>query len=66
MSIRIPDEIHAKAAALAAAEHVSINSVIVQATERYVNDRARERVVNAAVERVFAENAELFRRLADT
>ena len=66
LSLRLPDEVHAKLVALAAAEHISLNAALVQAAEQWIARRAQEAVFTAAMDKVFEEDAALFRRLADT
>ncbi|WP_106399912.1 toxin-antitoxin system HicB family antitoxin [Actinocorallia populi] len=66
LSLRLPDEVHARLVAVAEAEHISLNAALVQAAEQWIAQRARQAVFTAAVDKVFEEDAALFRRLADT
>lgn len=65
MSVRLPDDVHARLADMAKARHMSINAAIAQAAEQWITTQAREQLVQAAVDRVFDEDVDLFARLAD-
>lgn len=65
MSVRLPDDVHARLADMAKARHMSVNAAIAQAAEQWITTQAREQLVQAAVDRVFDEDADLFDRLAD-
>lgn len=65
-SVRIPDDLDAKLTAMAAEEHISVNSAIVRALDEVLTRRSQEAAIANAADQVFAERKELFKRLADT
>ncbi|TDC58116.1 toxin-antitoxin system HicB family antitoxin [Actinomadura sp. KC345] len=65
-SVRIPDELDAKLAAMAAEDHISVNSAIIRALDEVLTRRSQEAAITAAADQVFADRTELFNRLADT
>jgi hypothetical protein len=60
-----PDDLHAKVSALAEAEHISVNSALVQAAELWVAQRAQQALFTANMDEVFGRRAALFERLKD-
>lgn len=66
LSLRLPDEVHAKLTAVAESEHISLNAALIQAAEQWIAQRTQQAVFAAAMDKVFEEDTALFRRLADT
>ncbi|MWA03971.1 Arc family DNA-binding protein [Actinomadura sp. LD22] len=64
-SVRIPDEVDDLVTKVAEAEHLSINSVIVQALESWGQAHQHRAEVRAITAEVMAEDADLLARLAD-
>ena len=65
LNVRIPAELDAQLDALAAREHVSKHSLLLQGAELVVRNRGRRDDVERAVDFVLAHDAELLKRLAD-
>lgn len=65
-SVRIPDELDARLTAMAAEDHISVNSAIVRALDEVLTRRSQEAAIADAADQVFADRKELFERLADT
>lgn len=63
MTLRLTEEQTAKLRATAEREGVSMQAVALKAIDEYVDRRATRRA--EIIEQIFAEDAELFRRLAD-
>jgi hypothetical protein len=59
ISLRLPDEIHARVAAAAEADHISINSALVQAAQVWLDAHLQRAKARAMVDRIIAEDAEL-------
>jgi predicted transcriptional regulator len=64
-SVRIPDEIDLALTNAAEAEHVSVNSAIVQAVQIWTQTREHRARVRAVTTQVMTEDAALLARLAD-
>ncbi|MFB4297214.1 Arc family DNA-binding protein [Actinomadura sp. NTSP31] len=64
-SVRIPDEVDELVTQVAEAEHISINSAIVQALENWAQAHRHRTQVRAITADVMAEDADLLDRLAD-
>ena len=64
MTLRLTDEQTAKLRATAEREGVSMQAVALRAIDEYVDRRAARR--KQIIEQIFTEDAELFRRLADS
>jgi predicted transcriptional regulator len=66
MTIRLPEDIDHALDEIAAAEHVSKHSLIVQGAALVVARRSRRATVDDAVDFVLSHDAELLRRLEDS
>ena len=64
MTLRLTEEQTAKLRATAEREGVSMQAVALKAIDEYVDRRMQRR--DEIIEQIFAEDAELFRRLADS
>ncbi len=64
MTLRLTEEQTAKLRATAEREGVSMQAVALRAIDEYVDRRAARR--EEIIEQIFTEDAELFRRLADS
>jgi predicted transcriptional regulator len=65
MTVRLPEELDRALDEIAAAEHVSKNSLIVQGAALVVARRSRRAMVDEAVDFVLSHDAELLQRLED-
>ncbi|PXX66821.1 HicB-like protein involved in pilus formation [Nocardia tenerifensis] len=65
MTLRLPNDVHARVSALAEADHISLNAALVQAAELWATERARGQIVAYAVDDVMARRSELLARLRD-
>lgn len=65
VTLRLPAEVHARVSALADADHISLNTALVQAAELWAAQRARGQIVAYAVDEVMARRSELLERLRD-
>lgn len=63
MTLRLSEEQTAMLRATAEREGISMQAAALKAIDDYVSRRARRR--DEIVDRIFAEDAELFRRLSD-
>ncbi len=63
MTLRLSDEQTAKLRATAEREGVSMQTAALRAIDEYVDRRTQRR--DALIDEIFAEDAELFRRLSD-
>jgi len=64
ISLRLPDEIHARVAEAADADHISINSALVQAAEAWLATHLPRAKAQAMVDQIIGEDADLLGRLA--
>jgi predicted transcriptional regulator len=64
MTLRLTEEQMAKLCATAESEGVSMQAVALKAIDEYVDRRMQRR--EEIIEQIFTEDAELFRRLADS
>jgi predicted transcriptional regulator len=64
-SVRIPDEIDLALTRAAEAEHISVNSAIVQAVQSWAQAREHRAQIRAVTAQVMAEDSALLARLAD-
>jgi predicted transcriptional regulator len=64
MTLRLTDEQTAKLRATAEREGVSMQAVALKAIDEYVDRRMQRR--DEIIEQIFTEDAQLFRRLADS
>ena len=64
MTLRLTEEQTAKLRATAEREGVSMPAVALKAIDEYVDRRMQRR--DEIIEQIFTEDAELFRRLADS
>ena len=64
MTLRLTEEQTAKLRATAEREGVSMQAVALKAIDEYVDRRMQRR--DEIIEQIFTEDAELFRRLADS
>ncbi len=64
MTLRLTEEQTAKLRATAEREGVSMQAVALKAIDEYVDRRMQRRA--EIIEQIFTEDAELFRRLADS
>lgn len=62
--IRLPDEIDLALSRAAEAEHISVNSAIVQAVESWTETREHRARIRALTAQVMAEDSALLDRLA--
>ncbi|MET4782901.1 ribbon-helix-helix protein, CopG family [Glaciihabitans sp. UYNi722] len=65
MNVRIPEELDRQLDELAAREHVSKHSLLLQGAELMVRTRARREDVDRGIDFVLAHDAEILERLAD-
>jgi predicted transcriptional regulator len=65
-SIRIPDALDRKLVTVAEAEHISLNSAIVQAVDSWVRQHQHRSRVQEITAQVMAEDQDLLQRLADS
>ncbi|MET8870411.1 toxin-antitoxin system HicB family antitoxin [Nocardia sp. NPDC004278] len=65
ISVRLPDEIHARITAAAEADHISVNSALVQAAEAWVEAQTQRARSRALMREIMIEDAELLARLGD-
>jgi predicted transcriptional regulator len=65
VTLRLPAEVHSRVAEIAEAEHVSLNTALVQAAELWAAQRAHTALVTSAVDDVMARRGDLLRRLGD-
>ena len=61
MTLRLPDELQDALRTTAEREHRSMQAVALEAIERYTSERARR--LDAVVDRVLADDADLIHRL---
>lgn len=64
-SVRIPDEIDLALTRAAEAEHISVNSAIIQAVQSWTETREHRARIRAVTAQVMAEDSALLDRLAD-
>ena len=65
MTVRLPEELDTRLEDLARARHTSKHAILIEATERFVNEETKTAVVLSAVDAIGAEYADAIRRLAD-
>jgi len=65
MNVRIPAELDQQLDELAAREHVSKHSLVVQGIELIVSARARRDEIDSGIDFVISHDAELLSRLED-
>ncbi|CAM4402940.1 toxin-antitoxin system HicB family antitoxin [Nocardia ninae] len=65
VTLRLPNDVHARVAALAEAAHISLNAALVQAAELWATERAHGQIVAYAVDDVMTRRSELLARLRD-
>jgi predicted transcriptional regulator len=65
MTVRIPEELDRQLDELAAREHVSKHSLIVQGAELVVRRRARREEIDRGIDFALDHDAELLTRLSD-
>lgn len=65
MNVRIPVELDQQLDELAAREHVSKHSLVVQGIELIVRARARRDEIDSGIDFVISHDAELLSRLED-
>ncbi|MFD6463800.1 toxin-antitoxin system HicB family antitoxin [Streptomyces roseolus] len=65
ISVRLPDDIHARITAAAEADHISVNSALVQAAEAWVDAQSQRAASRLMVQQIMTEDAELLAMLGD-
>ena len=65
MNVRIPEELDRRLEELAAREHVSKHSLVLQGAELLVRTRVRREEIDRGIDFVVTHDAKLLRRLAD-
>ncbi|TQJ30291.1 ribbon-helix-helix domain-containing protein [Microbacterium sp. SLBN-146] len=65
MTLRIPEELDRQLEEIAAAEHVSKHTLLLQAAQQIVDRRERRAQIAGAVDFVLSHDAVLLERLAD-
>jgi predicted transcriptional regulator len=65
VTLRLPADVHATVSALAEAEHISVNTALVQAAELWASKHAQGQLVTSAVDEVMLRRGELLARLRD-
>lgn len=65
ITVRIPDELDAQLESIARARHISKHALILQGAELIVDRAGRQAEIDAGLDHVLANDAELLRRLAD-
>ncbi|MFE3444610.1 toxin-antitoxin system HicB family antitoxin [Nocardia sp. NPDC059180] len=65
ISVRLPDEIHQRLTAAAEADHISLNSALVQAAQAWVDAQAQRARSRVLLQEIMAEDAELLAMLGD-
>lgn len=65
INVRIPEELDRRLEAVAAAEHVSKNALLMQGAQLIVERHERRRQIEEGLEFVLTHDGELLDRLAD-
>jgi predicted transcriptional regulator len=65
MTVRLPEDIDARLTELAARRHTSKHALLIEAADRFVTDTSRAQQVDAAIDFVLENDAELLERLED-
>jgi predicted transcriptional regulator len=65
MNLRLPDELTERVREQADSEHISMQNLVVKATEEYVSRRSKRAMILAAVDGIKVDYADALRRLGE-
>jgi predicted transcriptional regulator len=65
MTLRLPDELVERVRKQAEGEHISMQNLVVKATEEYVGRRSKRARILAAVDGIKVDYAEALKRLGE-
>ncbi|MGY0501326.1 toxin-antitoxin system HicB family antitoxin [Nocardia sp. FBN12] len=65
ISVRLPDQLHSGITAAAEADHISVNSAIVQAAQAWVDAQVHRARARVSVQQIMLEDADLLAQLGD-